>query len=319
MGMAALLTPCPVGTYTPCVSIPVVPSSGLSPRQWARLGAYASPFSGQGVEFEPLGGQPADSGFALHEAGFLPRRPHWNYQNVFSPFWRLYCDLQPGHRLVFPRKEIALGPDRLVLIPGHQLFHTLGTEPKPKLWLHFSHERQLIPAQPIPIELRVSATERNLIRDLTGLLPTVQKPENRDRAFHLSCALLHLVLSRPEINWQPETPGDLLAVVRLIENHYATPLYTAELARLAHLSESVFRRKFQQFRNVAPAQFIVQVRVREAARLLTTSTLNMNEIAERTGFPNATYFSRVFKRVTGRAPGRFRRESRVLPLAEPGR
>lgn len=305
-------------SYTPCVSIPVAPSSRLSPRQWARLGAYSSPFSGQGVEFDPIGGQKADAGFVLHETGFLPRRPHWNYQNVFSPFWRLYFDLQPGHRLVFPRNEILLGPDRLVLIPDHQLFHTLGTEPRPKLWLHFSHARQLVPAQPIPIELEPSATERILIRDLTGLLHTVKKPALRDRAFHLSCALLHLVLSRPEIAWQPETPGDLLEVVRLIESHYDAPLYTADLARIAHLSESVFRRKFQQFRNVAPAQFIVQVRVREAARLLATTTLNMSEVAERTGFPNSAYFSRVFKHVTGRTPGRSRRDSRVFPLAEGG-
>lgn len=308
----------PASLYTPDVSISVPRWSRLTPRQWATLGAYSSPFSRQGVEFEPLGGQPADTGFVLHETGFFPRRPHWNYQSVFSPFWRLYYDLQPGHRVVFPQKEVTLGPDRLVLIPDHQLFHTLGTEPKAKLWLHFSHERQPTPTQTIPIELEPSVAERNLIQDLTRLLRPSKEPPNRCRTFHLSVALLHLVLSRPEIVWQTKAPGNLLAVVRYIEDHYASPLYMADLCRLAHVSESVFRRKFQQFRNVAPAQFIARVRVREAARLLATTTLDMGEIAERTGFPNPAYFSRVFKRVTGRTPGRSRRDSRGLHLVEAG-
>jgi AraC-like DNA-binding protein len=268
------------------------------------------------LEFEPVSGQPMVTDLALHETGFLQRRPHWNYQNVFSPFWRLYYDLEPGHRVIFPGKEVTLGPDRLVLIPDHQLFHSLGTEAKPKLWMHFSRELQLMSTQPIPIVLEPTATERSLLQDLVRVFRASKEPPNRYRIFHLSIALLHLVLSRPEIVWQSEAPANLLEAVRYVEKHYASPLYTKDLARFAHLSESVFRRKFQQFRNVAPAQFIAQVRVREAAHLLTTTTLDMSDIAERTGFPNPAYLSRVFKSVTGRTPARFRRESRGLQLDE---
>ena len=67
---------------------------------------------------------------------------------------------------------------------------------------------------------------------------------------------------------------------------------------------------------MAPAQFIAQVRIREAARLLTSTSLSMEDIAERTGFPNPAYFSRVFKRITGRTPTQSRRESHELRLPE---
>lgn len=282
----------------------------LSPKEWAGLGAYSNPFSNQGVEFEPVCGQHATTDLALHETGFIARRPHWNYQKVFSPFWRLYYDLEPGHQVIFPREEIELGPDRIVLIPDHRLFHSLGTEPKPKLWIHFSREIQILPIQTIPIVLAPSATERSLLQDLIRVLRSSKKPIDRDRTFHLSLALLHLVLSRPEIAWQSEVPLNLMDVVQYVENNYASPLYTSELARRAHLSESVFRRRFHQFRNAAPAQFVTQVRIREAAHLLTTTELEMDDIAERTGFPNPAYLTRVFKRVTGKTPGRFRRDSR---------
>jgi AraC family transcriptional regulator, arabinose operon regulatory protein len=292
------------------VSNSATPRYKLSPNEWADLGAYANPFSNQGVEFEPVCGQHAATDLALHETGFISRRPHWNYQKVFSPFWRLYYDLEPGHRVIFREKAITLGPDRIVLIPDHQLFHSIGSEPKPKLWIHFSREIQLLPTQTIPVVLVPCATERSLIQDLIRLLRSSKKPVDRDRTFHLSIALLHLVLSRPEIAWQREVPANLMDVVRHIESNYASALYTRDLARLAHSSESVFRRRFQEFRNAAPAQFIAQVRIREAAHLLSTTSLDMDHVAERTGFPNPAYLSRVFKRVTGKTPARFRRESR---------
>lgn len=283
----------------------------VSPSQWAALGAYTHPFSNQGVEFEPVCGQGAVSDLALHETGFILRRPHWNYQKIFSPFWRLYYDLEPGHRVIFPEKELALGPDRILLIPPHQLFHSQGTEPRPKLWIHFSREIQIVPTQPIPIVLTPTATVRSLLQDLVRVLRPTKKPVDRNRTRHLSLALLHLVLSGREIAWQSEVPVNLMEVVRHVEDNFASALYTSELARRAHLSESVFRRRFQKFRNVAPAQFVAQVRIREAAHLLTTTELDMDEVAARTGFPNPAYLTRVFKRITGKTPARFRRDSRT--------
>lgn len=116
---------------------------------YAKRGAYSNPFSGQGIPYYPLGVQPSD-GILLHEAGFLGKRPYWNYSRVFSPFWRLYHDLQPGHKVIFPGtgKEYVLGPEHLVLIPDHQMFHTAGSEPRAKFWLHFTCARRVDPRFP---------------------------------------------------------------------------------------------------------------------------------------------------------------------------
>lgn len=280
----------------------------LSRRHWANLGAYSSPFSGTGIEFYPLGSKPADAGLVLHEAGFVPKRPHWNYQRVYSPFWRVYYDLERGHSVVLDNREVVLGPDRLVLIPDHQLFHTYGTEPKAKFWLAFSYLRRPVAEQALPIQLRPGKTEKDLIRDLTKLLWPVRASLDRQRIYHLSLALLHLVLSRDEISWQADTPQDLQKVIQYVEDQYGSPLYISELARLARMSETTFRKQFKAFRHVSPSEFIAQVRVREAGHLLSTTTLEIVEIAERTGFPNAAYFSRVFRRLTGRTPGHSRQE-----------
>ena len=134
---------------------------------------------------------------------------------------------------------------------------------------------------------------------------------SRHRIYHCSLALLHLVLSRPEISWQTGVAPTLVSVIRHIEENYASPLYIEELARMAGTSETAFRRKFHTFHGLSPSRFIAQVRVREVAHLLATSALDMSPIAERTGLPNAAYMSRVFKQITGESPAQFRRNSRL--------
>jgi AraC-like DNA-binding protein len=291
------------------MSNPTLKNRPRSREEWAKLGAYASPFSGTGIEFYPLSTKPADAEFVLHETGYDPKRPHWNYQRVYSPFWRLYYDLDRGHSVVLNDRETILGPDYLMLIPDHQLFHTYGTPPRSKFWLAFSHARRVVAGHQLPIQLRPSKTEKELIRDLTNLLWPVRAIVDRQRIYHLSVALLHIVLSRCEISWQAETPPGLQTVIRHVEQRYASALYVTDLARLANMSQTSFRKQFKAFRHVSPAQFIAQVRVREAGYLLSTTTLDLEQIAQLTGFPNAAYLSRVFHKLTGKTPGRARQES----------
>jgi AraC family transcriptional regulator, arabinose operon regulatory protein len=270
-------------------------------------GAYSDPFSGVGVEFFPLG-VPADhAGFVLYETGYLPRNDWWNFPNVLSPFWRLYYNGRKGHKVVFHEREVELTPKRLMLIPDHQLFHCQGCTPVPTLWFAFNVARRLVAQQPIPILLSPTRTEQALMHDVTRLFSDEAQGPNRDRIFHASMALLHVVLNRPEIQWQSKTPAAVVQTVRYIEDHFASPLCIPRLARLANLSVEALARSFKRCRGETIGRFIAQVRVREAAHLLMHTDVRIEDVAERTGFPNRAYLSRVFKRTTGESPAEFRR------------
>ena len=74
------------------------------------VGAYDQPFSGVGIEFDPLGVTPGRTGITLHESGFLPANDAWNFPAVFSPFWRLYYNARRGHSVLFGNRRVELTP-----------------------------------------------------------------------------------------------------------------------------------------------------------------------------------------------------------------
>lgn len=68
-------------------------------------------------------------------------------------------------------------------------------------------------------------------------------------------------------------------------------------------------RQFRRAYGVAPGHYVNALRLERARRLLRDSDLGIAEIAYRVGFESASYFSRLFRRRTGRTP---REEKRRL-------
>jgi AraC-like DNA-binding protein len=85
------------------------------------------------------------------------------------------------------------------------------------------------------------------------------------------------------------------------------------LDRLAHevaVSRSVLAERFTHFVGVPPMQYLAQWRMQLAASLLSSTTLNMAEIADRVGYGSEAAFSRAYKRGLGQAPAEWRRSKR---------
>ncbi len=270
------------------------------------VGAYDRPFSGVGIEFDPLGIQPGRSGITLHETGFNPAQLDWNFPAVFSPFWRFYYNADRGHCVLYSDGAVELEPGHMMLIPPHCLIHCLGRNPVAHFWMAFSFARRLCPGTPVPTLLPPRDTELCLIRDLKALVLNDLEGLPTEAIYRNSLALLHVVLARPQLRWQAPPPENLLRARAEIEARLGARLNSPALAQIAGLSVAGLNRAFRRYFDSTVGRYISEMRVREAARRLLQTDLTIDTIAEGTGFPNRAYFSRVFKKLTGESPAAFR-------------
>ena len=89
-----------------------------------------------------------------------------------------------------------------------------------------------------------------------------------------------------------------------------TEEYTSDkLSGMAEVAETTFRRLFKEATGKTATEFIRQVRLTTAARLLLVSNDPVNCIAHDVGFEDANHFTRVFRQASGMTPGRYRKMS----------
>lgn len=89
----------------------------------------------------------------------------------------------------------------------------------------------------------------------------------------------------------------------------------ASMVRLSGLPERTFKRRFIKAVGVSPLEYVHAIRLEEAKSLLETSELTLETVAERVGYEDATFFSRLFRRKVGLTPAQYRRRFGALRSA----
>lgn len=109
---------------------------------------------------------------------------------------------------------------------------------------------------------------------------------------------------------QPAAPtanATVSEAVRYMSRHYAEELTVHGLAERAYLNNNYFSKLFSSQIGLTPQQFLLRIRMERAKELLRYTDLTVGEVAEKVGFADALYFSRVFRRYAGCSPSEFRR------------
>lgn len=110
------------------------------------------------------------------------------------------------------------------------------------------------------------------------------------------------------VHEQPDVPdatfGPLLA---WIERHLQSDLSLPVIARRAAMSCRTLSRRFRAHVGMTPAAWIARARVHEAQRLLETTTLSVERIAEKVGYGSTTVLRERFGTMVGVSPLAYRR------------
>lgn len=92
----------------------------------------------------------------------------------------------------------------------------------------------------------------------------------------------------------------------VIQHNLYANLSLDELASLAHLSISSFKRKFKEVFHESPKKYITKKKVQKAAELLKSADFRVSDIAYDVGFDSLATFSRNFTAEYGTSPSDFR-------------
>lgn len=91
-------------------------------------------------------------------------------------------------------------------------------------------------------------------------------------------------------------------IVADLQHPSSTPPDFQALARNSGISYETFRKRFKERLGVSPGAYAQRCRIQAACELLVDRKLTVKEVAGKLGFASEFHFSRVFKKLTGRAP-----------------
>ena len=94
----------------------------------------------------------------------------------------------------------------------------------------------------------------------------------------------------------------LESAIAYVEKNYVNNFKIADLANECHMSETHFRRIFQEKMNMTPVEYVNFVRVRKACELIDKTDISMEDVAEKVGFITPSTFNRNFRRIIGTSP-----------------
>ncbi|MBR1820477.1 MAG: helix-turn-helix transcriptional regulator [Clostridia bacterium] len=124
---------------------------------------------------------------------------------------------------------------------------------------------------------------------------------------------LHRMATRRQAREKPlktaARDARLKKLLLLISERYAGPISVATLARAADISERECYRIFRESLGQTPIAFVQRYRLQQARAMLLAGSGTVTEIAGKTGFDSAAYFSKLFKRAFGVTPAQVKKEN----------
>ncbi|WP_036717946.1 response regulator [Paenibacillus harenae] len=112
-----------------------------------------------------------------------------------------------------------------------------------------------------------------------------------------------------EIDSGEGDPSLIEAAQHFIDENYMYDLNLTMISEKFNYNSSYFSEMFKAKVGKTFIQYLTEARMNQAVRMLRTTTLSLWDIAELTGFSNASYFSSKFKRMHGLTPSEYRQQS----------
>lgn len=105
---------------------------------------------------------------------------------------------------------------------------------------------------------------------------------------------------------------ECMKIKNYIDAHYSQNITLDFLSDLSYMNKFHLVHTFTKEIGVSPINYVITRRIQEAKNLLATTNYSIRDIASIVGFSNSSYFSQMFRKVSGMSPKSYRIENSVL-------
>lgn len=250
----------------------------------------------------------------LTDVGFFPKANHhyMDRKEGIEEYIFLYC-LEGEGTIWVNGKKYVLCENEAFCIPRFlkHCYYSDKENPWSILWVHFKGEdTQYFPLDERRIVRFKSSYASNRMMFLFDLLFRVLEGNYTLGNFIYISQVLSVILSetyhREKKNDVVEQNRHVTNIVKYMYQHIGENLTLERLCREFDLSKSYVNAIFLKCTQHAPMEFLINLKMREACNMLRSSEMYVYEIAQRLGYKDQYYFSRLFKKVVGMSPKEYR-------------
>ena len=245
----------------------------------------------------------------------VKRLPTWRPKGRLD-YQLLYIVSGKGH-FYFHGEDRVVYAGRMVLIqPRQEQRYEYFGEDKPEVyWVHFtgSDVKNILRSYNIPMDDPIfysgaSSTYSYLFKEMIHELQNCKTGYEDLLTMYLRQIFLLVQRTRQEERPTVSTyiQEEMEFARRYFNEHYNEPISIQEYAESRNMSVCYFQRNFKQIVKHTPMQYLLTIRVNNAASLLETTDYSMAEIAAIVGYEDPLYFSRLFRKIKGVSPRDYR-------------
>ena len=152
------------------------------------------------------------------------------------------------------------------------------------------------------LDVPVGTDEAGRFRDLQRGLRVQDAAQRRWACAEFQALLYRWVAHGTVPVGHPQAYAEIQRVIADMQNHLDGSLSISQMAAMAGMSESNFRRRFHQVTGISPKRFHVRLRLTWADHMLRSARMTVSEVAYKLGFSSPFHFSRAFRDFYGHPP-----------------
>lgn len=204
--------------------------------------------------------------------------------------------------------------DVLIIPSGEVVYH--GPVPESEMgfkndWMYIDGDDflELIKKYPLPVSVPFKVGGRQII---SHCIEKIKNEEASLSAGHRDMCELYLREAVIEIYRAYTKSSDgsskekIEALRRELSAHPSHSWTLESMANFCGYSESRFSALYREIYKISPMADLLSIRLESAKLMLSYSNLSISEIAESVGFSSVYYFSKYFKKSTGRSPSEYK-------------